>query len=113
MRGAIEWFGGLGRFCVRAVRESFRRPFELAETLRQLFEMGARSAPLIMLSGMAVSVVLSMHTRATLERFGAAAMIPKVLRGEELDCRFRGGPQQDLPVAICHSEAVAGTRGLQ
>ena len=69
-RNAIEWFGGLCLFCGRAVRESFRRPSEFAETVRQLFEVGARSAPLIVLSGMAVGVVLSMHTRATLERFG-------------------------------------------
>ena len=32
-----------------------------------------------MLSGLAVGVVLSMHTRSTLERFGAAAMIPTAL----------------------------------
>src|SRR6185436_4691551 len=37
---------------------------------------GLRSAPLILLSGMAVGVVLSMHTRASLERFGAESMIP-------------------------------------
>ena len=78
-RNAIEWFGGLCLFCGRAVSESFRRPSEFAETVRQLFEVGARSAPLIVLSGMAVGVVLSMHTRATLERFGAAAMIPTAL----------------------------------
>ena len=32
--------------------------------------------PLIALSGFAIGVVLSMHTRASLERFGAQAMIP-------------------------------------
>jgi phospholipid/cholesterol/gamma-HCH transport system permease protein len=32
--------------------------------------------PLIALSGFAIGVVLSMHTRASLERFGAEAMIP-------------------------------------
>src|SRR6185436_17191487 len=37
---------------------------------------GLRSAPLILLSGMAVGVVLSMHTRASLERFGAESLIP-------------------------------------
>src|SRR3982750_2058789 len=32
--------------------------------------------PLIAMSGFAIGVVLSMHTRASLERFGAEAMIP-------------------------------------
>ncbi len=66
-------------FSAQVVRETFRRPFEFSETLRQLFEIGARSAPLIALSGLAVGAVLSMHTRSTLERFGAAAMIPTAL----------------------------------
>ena len=59
-----------------ACESSFVPPFEIRETIRQLFELGLRSAPLIAVSGMAVGVVLSMHTRASLERFGAEAMIP-------------------------------------
>jgi phospholipid/cholesterol/gamma-HCH transport system permease protein len=46
------------------------------ETLRQLFELGCRSLPLIAASGFAVGIVLSMHTRASLARFGAEALIP-------------------------------------
>ena len=54
----------------------FRPPYEVGETLRQLYELGVRSVPLITVAGLAVGVVLSMHTRASLERFGAEAMIP-------------------------------------
>ena len=63
-------------FGFKALRELFAPPFEFRETVRQLFELGFRSAPLIAVSGMAVGVVLSMHTRASLERFGAESMIP-------------------------------------
>jgi phospholipid/cholesterol/gamma-HCH transport system permease protein len=63
-------------FALRALRELFVPPFELGEIGRQLYELGLRSAPLIAVSGIAVGVVLSMHTRATLERFGAESMIP-------------------------------------
>jgi len=68
--------GDLSRFSGRALVEAVRPPFELRETVRQLFEMGTRSVPLIAVSGFAVGVVLSMHTRASLERFGAEALIP-------------------------------------
>src|ERR687893_2426857 len=51
-------------------------PYEFKETVRQIYELGLRSAPLIAVSGLAVGVVLSMHTRASLERFGAESMIP-------------------------------------
>jgi phospholipid/cholesterol/gamma-HCH transport system permease protein len=76
---AMEWFGGLSLFTGQVVRECFRRPFEFTEILKQVFEIGWRSAPLIVLSGLAVGAVLSMHTRSTLERFGAQSMIPTAL----------------------------------
>jgi len=68
--------GDVSIFGFRALRELVTPPFEIRETVRQLFELGLRSAPLIAVSGMAVGVVLSMHTRASLERFGAESMIP-------------------------------------
>ena len=76
---AIEWFGGLSLFAWQVVREFFRRPLEFTEILKQIFEIGWRSAPLIVLSGLAIGAVLSMHTRSTLERFGAESMIPTAL----------------------------------
>jgi phospholipid/cholesterol/gamma-HCH transport system permease protein len=68
--------GDAARFAGRVVVESVRPPYEFRETLRQLFELGCRSVPLIAASGFAVGIVLSMHTRASLARFGAEALIP-------------------------------------
>ena len=73
--------GDVSLFAFKALRELFLPPFEFRETIRQLFELGFRSAPLIAVSGVAVGVVLSMHTRASLERFGAESMIPAGLAG--------------------------------
>lgn len=75
----VTFLAGVGEasgFALRAVRELVLPPFEVRETVRQLYELGLRSAPLIAVSGLAVGVVLSMHTRASLERFGAESMIP-------------------------------------
>ncbi|CAN5739527.1 ABC transporter permease [soil metagenome] len=68
--------GEFALFASKAARQAFLPPYELRETVRQIYELGVRSAPLIAVSGLAVGVVLSMHTRASLERFGAEAMIP-------------------------------------
>ncbi|OFW08050.1 MAG: hypothetical protein A3H96_21890 [Acidobacteria bacterium RIFCSPLOWO2_02_FULL_67_36] len=73
---ALATVGEVWLFALKAVRESVLPPFEFRETVRQLYELGVRSAPLVAISGLAVGVVLSMHTRASLERFGAEAMIP-------------------------------------
>ena len=72
----LDVVGRAARVAFRAVRETFRPPFEVRETLRQIFELGVRSVPLIAVSGLAIGVVLSMHTRASLARFGAEALIP-------------------------------------
>ena len=74
--GALGWVGDVSLFGFRALREAFRPPFEFGEIIRHIYEIGWRSAPLIAASGFSVGVVLSMHTRASLERFGAEAMIP-------------------------------------
>ncbi|MGE3955205.1 MAG: MlaE family ABC transporter permease [Vicinamibacterales bacterium] len=77
--GAIRAFAPVGAFSLfagRACVRPFLPPYEGAEVLRHLVHFGLRSAPLIGASGFAIGVVLSMHTRASLERFGAEAMIP-------------------------------------
>ncbi len=55
------------------------RPFEGAESARQVVEVGSRSVPLIVACGFAVGVVLSLPARVSVTRFGAAAMIPALL----------------------------------
>jgi phospholipid/cholesterol/gamma-HCH transport system permease protein len=72
----LAWVGDVALFGARALYEAVLPPYEFKETWRHVFEIGWRSLPLIALSGFAIGVVLSMHTRASLERFGAEAMIP-------------------------------------
>jgi phospholipid/cholesterol/gamma-HCH transport system permease protein len=74
--GLLAWVGDVALFGGRALCTALVPPYEVKETWRQIFEIGWRSLPLVALSGFAVGVVLSMHTRASLERFGAESMIP-------------------------------------
>jgi phospholipid/cholesterol/gamma-HCH transport system permease protein len=73
---ALESVGALATFGGRAIVEAFRPPYEPGEVLRHIYQFGSRSAPLIITAGLAIGIVLSMHTRASLERFGAETMIP-------------------------------------
>ena len=72
----LAWVGDVTLFGFRALRDALLPPYEFGEISRHVFEIGWRSTPLIATSGVAIGVVLSMHTRASLERFGAEAMIP-------------------------------------
>jgi phospholipid/cholesterol/gamma-HCH transport system permease protein len=55
-----------------------RPPFEGAQLLRQIADVGYGSLPLITASGFALGAVMTFHTRSTLVMFGAASMIPAV-----------------------------------
>lgn len=72
----LAWIGEVSLFGLRALLGFFVPPYEPGEIARHVFEIGWKSTPLIATAGMAIGVVLSMHTRASLERFGAEAMIP-------------------------------------
>jgi phospholipid/cholesterol/gamma-HCH transport system permease protein len=72
----IGWVGDVSLFGFRALIEALRPPYEFKEVIRHICEIGWRSTPLVATSGVAIGLVLSMHTRASLERFGAEAMIP-------------------------------------
>jgi phospholipid/cholesterol/gamma-HCH transport system permease protein len=75
-RRGLAAVGAFAMFAARAATDACRPPFEGRETLRQVVDVGWRSVPLIAASGFAVGVVLSLHTRASLERFGAEALVP-------------------------------------
>jgi phospholipid/cholesterol/gamma-HCH transport system permease protein len=76
LKDAFLWIGGISAFGVRSLWRALHPPFELSEIGRQIYEVGFRSVPLIAAAGFAVGAVMSMHTRASLERFGAEALIP-------------------------------------
>jgi len=79
LRTLFSHAGLIGSFGGRAIRVAFQPPFEFREIVRQIYMIGWRSLPLVATSGFAIGVVLSMHTRATMETFGAEAMIPAAL----------------------------------
>jgi phospholipid/cholesterol/gamma-HCH transport system permease protein len=74
----IEFVGKLNRFSSRVFADAGKRPFEAAQLLRQIAEIGTKSLLLIVASGFALGMVMTLHTRNTLVTFGAAAMIPSV-----------------------------------
>src|SRR5438132_696343 len=75
----LEWFGELGGFCKELVKAAVKPPYEGRELLRQMDEIGAKSLPLVALAGGAIGVVLSLHTRDSLIRFGAKSMLPTLI----------------------------------
>ncbi len=72
----FDFIGRVVMFGLRAIRDVFRPPFEGEYLLKQIQDIGLASLPLIAAAGLALGVVMTLHTRSTLVRFGAEAEIP-------------------------------------
>src|ERR1041384_3295954 len=75
---SLEQIGRGAAFALRVIRDAFRAPFELPYVLEELADQGWRSLPLIVSSGLALGMVMTLHTRTQLIKFGASAWIPEV-----------------------------------
>ena len=66
-------------FNIRFFKELFLPPFEIKEIIRQCYEVGWKSFPLISLTGFIVGFVFTKQSRPSLEEFGAASMLPALI----------------------------------
>ena len=63
-------------FITTIFKETFTRNFEFKEFLRQCYQIGYKSLPLISITGTIMGVVLTIQSRPTLVSFGAVNMLP-------------------------------------
>lgn len=72
-------FSDVTAFIGRFFRESFRRPFEWNELIRQCYEVGFRSLALISLTGFITGIVFTKQSRPSLSEFGAQSWLPSLV----------------------------------
>ncbi|HXT20712.1 MAG TPA: ABC transporter permease, partial [Thermoanaerobaculia bacterium] len=79
LRNLLEgFFLEVGRFftlLARTLAWTFRRPFDLAEWLRQMVKVGVDSTPVILLTSMFTGMVLALQTFSTLKRVNAEGYV--------------------------------------
>lgn len=68
--------GDISVFIKTVVKETFSRHFEFREFLRQCYEIGNKSLPLIALTGAIMGIVFTIQSRPALAKFGAESMLP-------------------------------------
>lgn len=69
----------VARFTGRFFKEAFQPPFEIREIIRQCFEIGYKSLPLITLTGFVTGIVFTNQSRPSLSEFGAASWLPSLI----------------------------------
>jgi phospholipid/cholesterol/gamma-HCH transport system permease protein len=76
---ANVFFSEIGVFFLflwKTVKETFSLNFEFNEFLRQCFQIGYKTLPLISVTGLIMGLVLTIQTRPVLSDFGAVSMLP-------------------------------------
>ncbi|ERM83393.1 ABC transporter permease [Rhodonellum psychrophilum GCM71 = DSM 17998] len=77
-----KFFTGLAdafAFVKRFFQEIWFPPYEFKEILRQCYEIGYRSLPLISLTGFIVGIVFTNQSRPSLSEFGATSWLPSLI----------------------------------
>ena len=63
-------------FITQTIKQTFSRDFEFKEFLRQCFQIGYKSLPLISVTGAIKGLVLTIQSRPVLIEFGSVSMLP-------------------------------------
>ncbi len=63
-------------FVTCVIKETFSSQFEFKEFLRQCYQIGYKSLPLISITGTIMGLVLTIQSRPVLVNFGAVTMLP-------------------------------------
>ncbi|GAB2797246.1 ABC transporter permease [Rhabdobacter roseus] len=66
-------------FMGRFFREAFRGPLEFQELVKQCYQIGYRSLPLISLTGFITGMVFTKQSRPSLMEFGATSWLPSLV----------------------------------
>lgn len=66
-------------FVLRFFKELFRPPYEFNELVRQCYNVGCKSLPLVGITGFIMGLVLTIQARPTLAQFGAESWLPAMV----------------------------------
>lgn len=78
-KNVLNETGDIARFTARFFREFFKPRYEIAEFLKQCFNLGYQSLPLVALTAFIMGLVITIQSRPTLVEFGAEAWLPKMV----------------------------------
>ncbi|MEO8666050.1 MAG: ABC transporter permease [Ignavibacteria bacterium] len=70
---------GLTMFAWRFIKNIYKPPYEVKETLRQFYEIGYKSFSLVAITGFIIGLTLTLQSIPTLQKFGASSLVPSMV----------------------------------
>jgi len=80
-KGIDEFFAGVydvSKFTLQFFKEVFTPPYEFQEVIKQCYQVGYKSLPLITLTAFITGMVFTDHSRPALADFGATSWLPSL-----------------------------------
>lgn len=77
--GAFVALHDVYRFLIRFFKEVLLPPYEFKELVKQCYDIGYKSLPLITLTGFITGLVFTKQSRPSLAEFGAASWLPSLV----------------------------------
>ena len=77
-----ETFDDVGKvtiFAIRFFKEVVKPPYEMKEFIKQCYNIGYKSLPLVTITGFIMGLVLTLQSRPTLAKFGAESWLPSMV----------------------------------
>ena len=68
-----------GSFVARFFKELFIPPYHFKEIIKQCYEVGFKSLPLVTLTGFVIGIVFTKQSRPSLMEFGATSWLPSLI----------------------------------
>jgi phospholipid/cholesterol/gamma-HCH transport system permease protein len=81
-KGLDDYFTGVYnayQYIGRFFKQAIQGPFEFREIVRQCYDVGVKSLPLITLTGFVVGMVFTKQSRPSLVAFGATSWLPSLI----------------------------------
>lgn len=79
MTETLLFFGGLGNLMKQTFRETFRKPYPWALTMEQIYIIGYKTFPLILITSLATGMVMTLQFGLGVQRFGGTLYVPKMI----------------------------------
>ena len=79
MEEMLLFIGGFGLLIKQVNSETWRRPFEWGLLVEQIFQIGSRSLPLILITALSTGMVMTLQFGIGLAKFGGAPYVPKIV----------------------------------
>lgn len=76
---AIHFWGGLGILTSQVVRETFTGKIYWKLVIEQIYQVGYRSTPLILITSGSIGMVMALQFGLGLEKFGGKLYVPKLV----------------------------------